>query len=122
VTQSIAPKTGVNAVLTPEESVLILIDHQPLQSANVPRADDDREQRRRPRQGGEGLTSRSMARRRTPKPRRTGRSSGGSERNSSKGAEAARATGGADLHARKSGIRSARPMDNISIDGGYRHV
>jgi hypothetical protein len=35
VTQSIAPKTGLSALLTPEESVLILIDHQPLQFANL---------------------------------------------------------------------------------------
>jgi hypothetical protein len=34
VTRSIAPKTGLSALLTPEESVLILIDHQPLQFAN----------------------------------------------------------------------------------------
>jgi nicotinamidase-related amidase len=35
VTQSIAPKNGLNALLTPEESVLILIDHQPFQFANL---------------------------------------------------------------------------------------
>ena len=35
MTQSIAPKTGLSALLTPEESVLILIDHQPLQFANL---------------------------------------------------------------------------------------
>jgi hypothetical protein len=35
VTQFIAPKTGLSAVLAPEESVLILIDHQPLQFANL---------------------------------------------------------------------------------------
>jgi nicotinamidase-related amidase len=29
------PKTGLNALLTPEESVLLLIDHQPFQLANV---------------------------------------------------------------------------------------
>jgi len=28
-------KTGLNAVLTPEESVLVLIDHQPFQFANL---------------------------------------------------------------------------------------
>ena len=28
-------KTGLNALLTPEESVLVLIDHQPLQFANL---------------------------------------------------------------------------------------
>jgi nicotinamidase-related amidase len=35
VTQSIAPKNGLNALLTPEESILILIDHQPFQFANL---------------------------------------------------------------------------------------
>src|SRR5260370_40740409 len=35
MTQSIAPKNGLNAPLTPEESVLILIDHQPFQFANL---------------------------------------------------------------------------------------
>jgi hypothetical protein len=35
VTQPIVPKTGLNALLAPEESVLILIDHQPLQFANL---------------------------------------------------------------------------------------
>lgn len=30
-----SPKTGLNALLTPEESVLLLIDHQPFQLANV---------------------------------------------------------------------------------------
>jgi nicotinamidase-related amidase len=30
-----SPKTGLNALLTPEESVLLLIDHQPFQFANV---------------------------------------------------------------------------------------
>ena len=35
MTQSIAPKTGPSALLTPEESVLILIDHQHLQFANL---------------------------------------------------------------------------------------
>src|SRR5437868_10732368 len=33
--QSSAPKNGLNALLTPEESVLILIDHQPFQFANL---------------------------------------------------------------------------------------
>lgn len=33
--QSIAPKNGLNALLTPEESVLVLIDHQPFQFANL---------------------------------------------------------------------------------------
>jgi nicotinamidase-related amidase len=28
-------KTGMNALLTPEESVLVLIDHQPFQFANL---------------------------------------------------------------------------------------
>src|ERR1700730_14457841 len=37
MTQSIAPKNGLNALLTPEESVLILIDHQPFQFANLHR-------------------------------------------------------------------------------------
>ena len=53
MTQSIAPKTGLNTLLTPEGSVLILIDHQPFQFANQPPADDDRGQRRRARHGGE---------------------------------------------------------------------
>jgi hypothetical protein len=55
VTGSIAPKVGLNALLTPEESVLILIDHQPFQFANLHshEPDDDREQRRRARQGGQ---------------------------------------------------------------------
>src|SRR5260370_25207972 len=35
MTQSIAPRNGLNALLTPEESVLILIDHQPFQFANL---------------------------------------------------------------------------------------
>ena len=35
MTQSIAPKDGLNALLTPAESVLILIDHQPFQFANL---------------------------------------------------------------------------------------
>jgi hypothetical protein len=35
VTQSIVPQTGLNALLTPEESVLILIDHEPLQFTNL---------------------------------------------------------------------------------------
>jgi nicotinamidase-related amidase len=30
-----SPKTGLSALLTPEESVLLLIDHQPFQLANV---------------------------------------------------------------------------------------
>ena len=30
-----APKSGLNALLTPEESVLVLIDHQPFQFANL---------------------------------------------------------------------------------------
>jgi nicotinamidase-related amidase len=29
------PKTGLDALLTPEESVLVLIDHQPFQFANL---------------------------------------------------------------------------------------
>src|SRR5438128_1002636 len=29
------PKNGLNALLTPEESVLVLIDHQPFQFANL---------------------------------------------------------------------------------------
>jgi nicotinamidase-related amidase len=35
MTQSTAPKNGLNALLTPEESVLLLIDHQPFQFANL---------------------------------------------------------------------------------------
>lgn len=30
-----SPKTGLNALLTPEESVLLLVDHQPFQLVNV---------------------------------------------------------------------------------------
>jgi hypothetical protein len=57
VTQSIAPKTGLNALLTPEESVLTLIRSPalPVRQPAQPRADDDREQRRRARQGGEAV-------------------------------------------------------------------
>ena len=35
MTQSTAPKNGLNALLTPEDSVLVLIDHQPFQFANL---------------------------------------------------------------------------------------
>lgn len=35
MTQSAVPKNGLNALLSPEESVLILIDHQPFQFANL---------------------------------------------------------------------------------------
>src|SRR5258708_29529413 len=35
MTQSIAARNGLNALLTPEELVLILIDHQPFQFANL---------------------------------------------------------------------------------------
>src|SRR5947207_8954800 len=35
MTQSAAPKNGLNALLTPEDSVLVLIDHQPYQFANL---------------------------------------------------------------------------------------
>ena len=35
MTQSLVPKNGLNALLTPEESVLVLIDHQPFQFANL---------------------------------------------------------------------------------------
>src|SRR5438445_8599755 len=35
MTQSPALKNGLNALLTPEESVLVLIDHQPFQFANL---------------------------------------------------------------------------------------
>ena len=34
-TQPNAPKNGLNTLLTPEESVLVLIDHQPFQFANL---------------------------------------------------------------------------------------
>jgi nicotinamidase-related amidase len=34
-TQSAPSKSGLNALLTPEESVLVLIDHQPFQFANL---------------------------------------------------------------------------------------
>jgi hypothetical protein len=88
VTQSIAPKTGMNALLTAEESALILADRQPIQFA--------------------GLHSREPL-------------LWVIHEDPSKRAEAAPVTGGADLHARI-GIRSARPMVNIIIGGGYRHV
>jgi nicotinamidase-related amidase len=35
MTQSTAPKNGLDALLTPAESVLVLIDHQPFQFANL---------------------------------------------------------------------------------------
>src|SRR3979490_1294447 len=35
MTQCPVPKTGLDALLTPEESVLVLIDHQPFQFANL---------------------------------------------------------------------------------------
>src|SRR5437016_5134541 len=35
MTSSTAAKNGLNALLTPEESVLVLIDHQPFQFANL---------------------------------------------------------------------------------------
>jgi nicotinamidase-related amidase len=35
VTQSSTLKNGLNALLTPQESVLVLIDHQPFQFANL---------------------------------------------------------------------------------------
>src|SRR6201991_855837 len=35
MTQSPAPKNGLSALITPEESVLVLIDHQPFQFANL---------------------------------------------------------------------------------------
>jgi nicotinamidase-related amidase len=35
MTQSEAPKNGLNALLTPPNSVLVLIDHQPFQFANL---------------------------------------------------------------------------------------
>ena len=35
MTQSPVLKTGLNALLTPEEFVLVLIDHQPFQFANL---------------------------------------------------------------------------------------
>ena len=35
MTQSPVLKNGLNALLTPEESVLVLIDHQPFQFANL---------------------------------------------------------------------------------------
>jgi hypothetical protein len=34
--QSFAPINGLNALPTPEDSVLVLIDHQPFQFANLP--------------------------------------------------------------------------------------
>src|SRR5229473_3185387 len=35
MTTTVAPKNGLNALLTPQDSVLILIDHQPFQFANL---------------------------------------------------------------------------------------
>src|SRR5918993_3876267 len=35
MTQSPVLKSGLNALLTPEESVVVLIDHQPFQFANL---------------------------------------------------------------------------------------
>ena len=35
MTQPVTLKTGLNALLTPEDSVLVLIDHQPFQFANL---------------------------------------------------------------------------------------
>jgi nicotinamidase-related amidase len=35
MTTTIAPKNGLNALLTPQDSVLVLIDHQPFQFANL---------------------------------------------------------------------------------------
>jgi hypothetical protein len=35
MTQPVTRKTGLNALLTPQESVLVLIDHQPFQFANL---------------------------------------------------------------------------------------
>ena len=35
MTKSIAPKTGLDALLRPEDSVLVLIDHQPYQFTNL---------------------------------------------------------------------------------------
>jgi nicotinamidase-related amidase len=35
MTQTIALRNGLNALLTPEEFVLVLIDHQPFQFANL---------------------------------------------------------------------------------------
>jgi hypothetical protein len=39
------PKTGLDALLRPQDSVVVLIDHQPYQFAILkqPRADDDRQ-------------------------------------------------------------------------------
>ena len=89
MTQSIAPKTGLNALLTPEESALILADRQPIQFA--------------------GLHSREpllwVIR-----------------EDSSKRAEAAPVTGGADLHARQLGSDRPDRWIIFIIGGGYRHV
>ena len=51
------PKTGLDALLRPEDSVVVLIDHQPLpvRQPAQPRTDHDRQQRRRPGQGREGV-------------------------------------------------------------------
>lgn len=35
LSSSLSPKSGLNALLTPQESVLLLIDHQPFQFANL---------------------------------------------------------------------------------------
>jgi hypothetical protein len=52
-------KTGLDALLRPEDSILVLIDHQPYQFANLkqPRADDDRQQRHWPRRSTIRTTS-----------------------------------------------------------------
>ena len=52
MTQSIVPQTGLNALLTPEESVLILIDHEPLQFANLHSRKPTMIVNNRARQGG----------------------------------------------------------------------
>jgi hypothetical protein len=50
-------KTGRQGLLTPKDSVLLLIDHQPFQFANLsqPRTDDDRQQRDRSREDCNGI-------------------------------------------------------------------
>jgi hypothetical protein len=54
-----ATKTGLDALLTPERSALLLIDHQAFQFANwhSHETDADHQQRGRASEGGEGVQS-----------------------------------------------------------------
>jgi len=67
VTQSNAPKTGLNALLTPEESALILVDCQPLQFASLHSREpplwvirEDSSKRAAPVTGGADLRAREL--------------------------------------------------------------